>query len=149
MQFTFKPKWTVNVEGDNRQVFNAFRDGKEILNQSFYDQWLDSRWPMFDDDPDGPYTGHFDVEGTEDLMELLTLLWTRVPNPPCNLKVEIRAAGERDGVDAEMCLLREDTKQEVIGQCGCVKIDRQALANRVVDAAVKARDILEDAIGEM
>lgn len=148
MQFDFKPKWTVSVEGDNRQIFNAFRDGKKVLNQKFYDEWLDSRWPMFDDDPDGPFTGHFEVEGTEALMELLSLLWGRVPNPRVNLKVNLSARGEKDGVKADLCLLSESERQETMGQRGCVEVDRIALSDQVLDAAIKARDILEDAIGD-
>jgi hypothetical protein len=143
MQIGFVPKWRVTIEGDNRQVFNAFQDKGKVLDQKFYDQWLESRDPMFDDDPDGPYAGHFDIEGTGELMRLLSLLQTRVPNPEVNLKVALHVSGERGGVRVEVALHRESEHQR-----GEIIIDRAAIGNRMLDAATKARDLLEDAIYE-
>ena len=143
MKYIIKPIWRVDVEGDARLIFNAFRTAKEVLNQKFYDQWLETRSPLFDDDPD-ECTGSFEIEGSKELLELIHYLTTRIEQRD-QPKIEISARWETPELRGEALLLCGDTRDKRHTH-GEVQIDTNAIQSRVTDVVHKVIDQLEEAI---
>ena len=82
MKRNIMPEVRLHVEGDNGRILDALREAKL---QAYYDEWLETRMLVFDDDPDGPTVGHFTIRSLPVLWALMRALWWTT-TPPAQMK---------------------------------------------------------------
>jgi len=140
------PKWTVHATGDWRSILESFRDPAthQPCEKEFYDQALNSRMNLDDEDPDAGVCCSFDVKTCEDLVRLLRALSEK--RERCSrLDIDIWASTKTEGFAVELGLCGHHTMSGTEDKrMGSINVDTKVLDQRAVNAARKAAEILAE-----
>lgn len=129
-----KTEFHLNFEGDHNEIFNALR-GPEL--KFAYEQFLDSRMFIDDDDPDGGCYGRVEVKTVQELYDVLTALLGKQRD------ITLWAVGDADDLHCSLPLKDESQKAVAVGE---LWIDEDAVNNRLTKVLREASEILQAAL---
>ena len=102
--------FVLNVLGDKRELLNAVREydwGSLPAREIYWNNLLSSIQRLFDDDPDSPVTMSADIDGLDQLAELIRR-WM-----PLAQEISLWASGDNDQAQFETGLIYRDGKHSL------------------------------------